>query len=119
MSKIWKSVTVLCGATMLALGIALPSAAGCVDPPSILSQRTLMPLLQLAGTGAPALAKPLAAVAADSDEDLGIVGLWQFAFISEGNNVDPFDIKDGDQLDAGYTQWHSDQTEIMNSGRAP
>jgi hypothetical protein len=37
-----------------------------------------------------------------------IVGLWQFTFLS-GTTV----------MDHGYVQWHSDGTEIMNSGRPP
>jgi hypothetical protein len=44
-----------------------------------------------------------------------IVGLWKFAFVSEGNPGIP----DGTVIDAGYAAWHSDGTEIMNSGRAP
>ena len=37
-----------------------------------------------------------------------IVGLWEFTFMA-----------DGAVADHGYVQWHSDGTEIMNSGRAP
>lgn len=48
-----------------------------------------------------------------------IVGLWQFEFTSVGNDGAPFHIPDGAQLDAGYAQWHSDGTEIMNSSRDP
>jgi hypothetical protein len=50
----------------------------------------------------------------DSDEDsdrAAIVGLWKFAFTATSPFVGPFD--------AGYVQWHSDGTELMNSGRAP
>ncbi len=44
-----------------------------------------------------------------------IVGLWRFKFISEGSKGIP----DGTVVDAGYTTWHSDGTELMNSGRLP
>jgi hypothetical protein len=54
-----------------------------------------------------------------SENSASIVGLWQFTFVSEGNNVAPFFIPDGAILDAGYAQWHSDGTEIMNSSRDP
>ena len=47
------------------------------------------------------------------------MGLWQFVFSSVANNAPPFLIHDGDPLDAGYAQWHSDESEIMNSGRDP
>ena len=38
-----------------------------------------------------------------------IVGLWKSEFI----------LYDGTVFDSGYTTWHSDGTELMNSGRAP
>jgi hypothetical protein len=44
------------------------------------------------------------------DED--IVGLWHVKFISEGSEGIP----DGTEIDAGYEEWHSDGTEILNSG---
>lgn len=44
-----------------------------------------------------------------------IVGLWQVDLISEGNDGIP----DGTVIDAGYSQWHSDGTEILNSSRVP
>jgi len=70
----------------------------------------------------------LAALAADArdddhdrDRDASIVGLWKFAFTAKGNSGNPFPFNppDGALLDAGFVQWHSDGTEIMNSGRDP
>src|SRR3982074_1334258 len=52
----------------------------------------------------------------DGDSDLApIVGLWKFKFVSK----DSPGIPDGAVIDEGYVTWHSDGTEIMNSGRAP
>ncbi len=46
----------------------------------------------------------------------GIVGFWHVKFVSEGSSGIP----DGTEIDAGYSEWHSDGTEIMNSGgRSP
>ena len=45
-----------------------------------------------------------------------IVGMWNIQFISKGNTAHNPSIPDGAQLDFGYTQWHSDGTELMNSG---
>jgi hypothetical protein len=64
----------------------------------------------------------VAALVAQDPEDWGggpesIVGVWKFQFISEGNTA--LDIPDGVQLDAGHVTWHSDHSELMNSGRAP
>jgi hypothetical protein len=47
----------------------------------------------------------------------GIVGMWHFTFTAEGNN--PPGPPDGAVVDSGYVTWHSDGTELMNSGRAP
>lgn len=48
-----------------------------------------------------------------------IVGLWNFTFISEGNNKPPLNFKDGMTLDQGFVTWHEDGSELMNSGRSP
>lgn len=55
-----------------------------------------------------------AAESSISDTD-PIVGFWKVKFVSKNNPGIP----DGTVLDAGYAQWHSDGTEIMNSSRAP
>jgi hypothetical protein len=51
---------------------------------------------------------------ADSGEP--IVGLWKFTMTSEGTTGIP----DGTVVDQGFSQWHSDGTEVTVSGnRAP
>jgi hypothetical protein len=40
--------------------------------------------------------------------------MWSFQFLSKGNLTSG--IPDGAILDFGYTQWHSDGTELLNSG---
>lgn len=57
----------------------------------------------------------LAVAARDDDNDAAIVGMWKVQFVSEGTNGIP----DGTMIDSAYAQWHSDGTEIMNSGRPP
>jgi hypothetical protein len=42
-----------------------------------------------------------------------IVGFWKATLVSEGNSGIP----DGTVIDAGFAQWHSDGTEILNSSR--
>lgn len=69
--------------------------------------------------------RPLAYIETDgqqSSNDWGfsppqpaVVGFWQVTFLSKGTPGIP----DGAQIDAGYVTWHSDGTELMNSGRAP
>jgi hypothetical protein len=45
-----------------------------------------------------------------------ITGMWQFRMISKGNTGHVPPIPDGALLDFGYQQWHSDGTEVVNSG---
>jgi hypothetical protein len=51
----------------------------------------------------------------DSEQD-PIVGMWHVKFTAEGNtgSMAP---PDGTPIDNAFVQWHSDGTEIMNSGR--
>jgi hypothetical protein len=51
----------------------------------------------------------------DHDSDNGIAGFWRVKFVSKDNPGIP----DDNVIDAGFAQWHSDGTEIMNSSRPP
>jgi hypothetical protein len=56
--------------------------------------------------------------AQNEEEDSGalpIVGLWKVKFVSKGTPGIP----DGTLIDSGYATWHSDGTEILNSGARP
>jgi len=48
-----------------------------------------------------------------------MVGMWKVQLISEGNTGHNPSIPDGALLDFGFTQWHSDGTEIQNSAGVP
>ena len=54
------------------------------------------------------------AQAADTVEP--IVGMWHVVFTAEGNAGGP---PDGTQIENALVVWHSDGTEVMNSGRPP
>lgn len=45
-----------------------------------------------------------------------IVGLWNVQFVSQGNTGHNPSIPDGAVIDWGFNQWHSDGTELLNSG---
>ena len=45
-----------------------------------------------------------------------VVGMWHVTFTAEGNTEGP---PDGTPIDNAIAVWHSDGTEIMNSGRPP
>jgi hypothetical protein len=44
-----------------------------------------------------------------------VVGFWHVKFVSKGTTFIP----DGTVVDMGFSQWHSDGTEILNSSRPP
>jgi predicted small lipoprotein YifL len=48
-----------------------------------------------------------------------IAGMWKFQLISKGNTTHNPSIPDGALIDFGFTQWHSDGTEIQNSAGVP
>lgn len=90
------------------------AVAGCGDLSSLQGP------FEMAKPGAE-LRQPEAAAKADSANQRGgssasIVGLWKVQLISKGNTSHNPSIPDGALIDFGYTQWHSDGTEILNSG---
>jgi hypothetical protein len=88
----WKAFTT--GLSLLALITLLAGSAkaGCGDQP------------EPKGSPLHGNLKPAAFVLVDKDND-PIVGMWNVQFTSGGTTID-----------FGYSQWHSDGTEIMNSG---
>lgn len=102
---------------------ALPASASCTY--SEIENATAAGWMQQQAIAAGALqrratvmanASAARGVAAGTDwASVSIVGLWKFIFVAEGNAGIP----DGTVLDAGYTTWHADGTELMNSGRPP
>ena len=48
-----------------------------------------------------------------------MTGMWSFQFISKGNSGHTPPIPDNALIDFGFTQWHSDGTEIQNSAGVP
>jgi hypothetical protein len=98
------------GALVVSLALAPIAGAQCgglVVPhvhPSSEAGQAAMPHLLRAG---------LLNIDDDDDREAPIVGFWHVKFIvGSGSNAET--------IDAGYSQWHADGTEIMNSGaRAP
>jgi hypothetical protein len=103
---------------LLAAALAPSAHAGCGDTsslqaPFVMAQSSSngQAVLQRASLAAAAIAGGNALVTTAS-----IVGMWNIQFISKGNTTHNPPIPDGAQIDFGYTQWHSDGTELMNSG---
>jgi hypothetical protein len=117
-----RAVTAMLSAAIIAL-LLVPAASAC-GPNSTPTQEPLalqlLPDAQnpLASATSEGLARDLSSAA--SAASASIVGMWSFQFISEGNTTRNPSIADGTQLNFGYNQFHSDGTEILNSGaRSP
>ena len=113
-------LTATLGAAVVGI-LFVPAASACGVPAQFQSasatqQLRLDPQNPLESISSASLARDVSGAAIGSGAS--IVGMWSFQFVSKGNlNAG---IPDGTILDFGYTQWHSDGTELLNSGgRAP
>jgi len=107
MTTTFKTVTTTIGLAVFAATFAPLATAGCGDiPGKPPASHRLQPRYLMQAAYHPARL----VLAADNDPSgASIVGLWKVTFTSGGT-----------MIDWGYAQWHSDGTEIMNSGgRAP
>jgi hypothetical protein len=107
MTTTCKTVTTTLGLAIFAATFAPLATAGCGDLPGKPSPslRAQPPYLMRAAY------RPAQLVRVSGNDPAGasIVGLWKVTFTAGGTVID-----------WGYAQWHSDGTEIMNSGgRAP
>jgi hypothetical protein len=107
-----KHLRIFFGGTLLLAAVSAHSQCGGFRPPAAAHPTDWQTPL-----GQPRLLRAgLVTVSEHGDEDAPIVGFWHVKFVSQGSQGIP----DGAEVDAGYAQWHSDGTEIMNSGgRAP
>jgi hypothetical protein len=62
------------------------------------------------------LTPAVATAKAQGNGSPSLVGMWNVQFISQGNTAHNPSIPDGAVIDFGYSQIHSDGTEILNSG---
>jgi hypothetical protein len=65
---------------------------------------------------APARLTPAVFLQTADEEDAAIVGLWKFEMLSKSTALNKNPMPDGTLLDFGTTAWHSDGTELLNSG---
>ncbi len=117
-----RAVTITLSAAVVGMLLA-PAASACAlttQQPGTMVMQQLLPDAQnpLASATSADLARDLSS--ASSATSPSIVGMWSLQFISQGNTTHDPSIPDGTQLDFGYNQFHSDETEILNSGaRSP
>jgi hypothetical protein len=101
----------------LAIGTAVASTAtaGCGDVSSLQPPFQFVQI-QPGALGLRAAPSPLSPSANAMFNAASPVGMWNIQLMSEGNGSHNPPIPDGALIDFGYTQWHSDGTEILNSG---
>ncbi len=106
----WKfsAFTVALGVIALGTSFAPVAKAGCGSLSGLQSKGSVKPSAFLLGAGQNSEWGP---------GESSIVGLWRVKVLSVGNQA--AGIPDGVVLDEGYSSWHSDGTEILNSGRDP
>ena len=118
MRNMIRTVAVAFGMLMVATVLAVNTSAQCGASDGPMTSNTATALLLRA---APLKAATATASAQSSQSQLvapvgaAIVGFWHVKFISKGTTFIP----DGTVVDMGFSQWHSDGTEILNSSRPP
>jgi hypothetical protein len=111
MTKKFSAFIVTLGVIALGTVFAPVARAGCGSYPGVQARGSVKPMAFVLGSGL---------TSADwqfGGEEASIVGLWRVKVASIGNKS--AGIPDGALLDQGYSAWHSDGTEILNSGRDP
>jgi hypothetical protein len=118
MKAISRAITMTLGAGIFSAIFVSNAAAGCGDLSSLQGPFEMAdPLVE-----ARAVAPRAASLSTDERggmQTASIVGMWQVQLISKGNTSHNPSIPDGALIDFGYTQWHSDGTEIQNSAGVP
>jgi hypothetical protein len=109
-------VTASIGVGLLLTLLAVQANAACATP-----QQQTAPSLrqQQLGAGQARLIPAAFLQISDHDsDDAAIVGLWKFQLVAKGS-TGPGAPPDGVTVDFGFATWHSDGTELMNSGARP
>ena len=118
MRNMIRAIAVTYGMLMLATVLAVNTRAQCGASDGPMTSNTATALLlrsaPLKATQATeSTQRSLSQQAAPAGA--AIVGFWHVKFISKGTGFIP----DGTVVDMGFSQWHSDGTEILNSSRPP
>jgi len=107
MKAAFKKITAALAVALVSLILGAVANAGCGDIPK--PGVSLQPQAwQGMGVGSASLLQ----VSENAD---AIVGFWQVTLTAKGNPGPP----DDTVIDKGFSQFHSDGTEILNSSRAP
>jgi len=117
MKTISRAVTMAVAAGVFAILFATQAAAGCGDTSNLKGpfQFAQEPATD-PSAGAASGTKAAPQYFGGGPTNPSIVGMWSVQFVSVGNVNHSPSIPDGAIVDFGYSQWHSDGTEMLNSG---
>ncbi len=118
MQAISRAITMTVGAGILSAMFVSNAIASCGDVSNLQGPFQMADPDVVARATAPRLenANPQQR---GGEQSASIVGMWQVQLISKGNTGHNPSIPDGALIDFGFTQWHSDGTEIQNSAGVP
>jgi hypothetical protein len=117
MTTFSRAITITVGTGIFAALFASQAMAGCGDPSNLQGPFEFPQQSAELRSLAPRAESESAASRGGSSASM--VGLWKFQLISKGNGSHNPSIPDGALIDFGFTQWHSDGTEIQNSAGVP
>jgi hypothetical protein len=118
MKEAFTSGAMVLGLTLAAIGSPSLAHAGCASLDTL-------PKPGAGFTKTPAVFRPadsassrLMPVSFDAErtEQPTIVGLWKFEWLTKSTNTNTNPMPDGTLFDFGTAAWHSDGTELVNSG---
>jgi len=116
MKAISRAMTMILGAGVLVTMFVSKANAGCGDLSNLQGPfEYALPGAHLR-SAAPSAEAESALARGGGPSSASIVGLWNVQFVSQGNTGHNPSIPDGALIDWGFNQWHSDGTELLNSG---
>jgi hypothetical protein len=118
MKTIYQAICLTVGAGIFSAIFVSNAVAGCGDLSGLQGPFQFVAPQMEAKAAAPRAASP-GADDRGGQQSASIAGMWDIQLISRGNTGHNPSIPDGALIDFGYTQWHSDGTEIQNSAGVP
>jgi hypothetical protein len=110
-----RAVAAILGTLVLSVVFTPNASAGCGNVVGSIGALNAK-LLSSANATKPENAQAETAMDAAQPGGADIVGMWAVTLTAKNNPGGP---PDGTPIDVGFSQWHSDGTEIMNSSRPP
>lgn len=110
------SPTMILGLALAAIGSPGLAHAACANPDALRQPGATVKLAPAVFRSAGSVTASLVNFEADPPQHPAIVGLWKFELLTKSTRTNTNPMPDGTLFDFGTSAWHSDGTELMNSG---